>query len=273
MMTIKLLALDLDGTLFNSQKVVSAENKKALQAARDKGVKVVITTGRPLKAIGDLLEELDLISDEDYVITFNGGLVQKTNGVILDKSELTRSQLHRLYSTLKPLALPFDVLSDGTVYSIPNQGTHSLYPQANPKLKFVELETFDDIPKNIIYNKVVSVTEPAFLDKQILQVPKALYSDFEVFKSRDIILEMMPKGVHKAAGLQQLVKHLGLLPENVMAMGDEENDLSMLKWAGLGVAMANGVTIAKETADVVTTRTNDESGVAEAVEKYILKTY
>ena len=82
---------------------------------------------------------------------------------------------------------------------------------------------------------------------------------------------MMPKGVHKAAGLNQLVEHLGLSSKNVMAMGDEENDLSMLKWAGLGVAMANGVAIAKETADVVTSRTNEESGVAEAVEKYILQ--
>lgn len=103
-----------------------------------------------------------------------------------------------------------------------------------------------------------------------MQFPKELYNEFEIFKSRDIILEMMPKGVHKAAGLNQLIQHLNLLPENVMAMGDEENDLSMLKWAGLGVAMANGVAIAKETADAVTTRTNDESGVAEAVEKYIL---
>ena len=95
MTEIKLLALDLDGTLFDSQKVVSEENKQALRAARDKGVKVVITTGRPLKAVEDLLDELDLISDEDYIITFNGGLVQKTNGKILDKSQLTREQLRR----------------------------------------------------------------------------------------------------------------------------------------------------------------------------------
>ena len=94
MADIKLLALDLDGTLFNSQKVVSAENKKALRAARDKGIKVVITTGRPLKAISDLLEELDLISDEDYIITFNGGLVQKTNGDILDNIQRVVDVIH-----------------------------------------------------------------------------------------------------------------------------------------------------------------------------------
>lgn len=80
MADIKLLALDLDGTLFNSQKDVTRENKLALRAVRDMGVKVVITTGRPLKAISGLLEELDLISDEDYLITFNGGLVQRQMG-------------------------------------------------------------------------------------------------------------------------------------------------------------------------------------------------
>lgn len=76
MSDIKILALDLDGTLFTTDKKVSEENKVALKAAREKGIKVVITTGRPLKAIGNLLEDLELVSDEDYSITFNGGLVQ-----------------------------------------------------------------------------------------------------------------------------------------------------------------------------------------------------
>lgn len=75
MSDIKILALDLDGTLFTTDKKVSEENKVALKAAREKGIKVVITTGRPLKAIGNLLEDLELVSDEDYSITFNGGLV------------------------------------------------------------------------------------------------------------------------------------------------------------------------------------------------------
>ena len=194
-------------------------------------------------------------------------MVQKTNGEILNKSELTRSQLKLLYNHLEPLALPFDVISDGIVYSLACRGNESHYPKANPTLEFVTV----DIPENVIYNKVVSVTKPEFLDQQLLKLPKELHQHFEIFKSRDIIVEMMPKGVHKAAGLNQLVKHLGLSSENVMAMGDEENDLSMLKWAGLGVAMANGVAIAKEIADAVTSRTNDESGVAEAVKKYILE--
>ena len=80
----------------------------------------------------------------------------------------------------------------------------------------------------------------------------------------------MPKGIHKAAGLELLIKHLDVKQEEVMAMGDEENDLSMLEWAGWGVAMANGVPLTKEKADAVTRRTNDQSGVAEAIREYIL---
>ncbi|MBM7643638.1 Cof-type HAD-IIB family hydrolase [Streptococcus loxodontisalivarius] len=271
MTDIKILALDLDGTLFNGKKVVTDENKAALKAAREAGVKVVITTGRPLPAIGNLLEELDLISEEDYSITFNGGLVQRNTGQILDKSEMTRQNLADIYAVMEPLGLPIDILSDGIVYSLASQGNHSLYHTANPMLTFVEVDHFDDIPTDIVYNKVVIVTDAAFLDQQIEKLPADLYDQFEVFKSRDIILEIMPQGVHKAVGLDLLTKHLGLSAANVMAMGDEANDLSMLEWAGLGVAMANGTAEVKSKADAVTTKTNEESGVAEAIHRYILK--
>ena len=93
MSDIKILALDLDGTLFTTDKKVSEENKVALKAAREKGIKVVITTGRPLKAIGNLLEDLELVSDEDYSITFNGGLVQQNTGKILAKTAMTRQEV------------------------------------------------------------------------------------------------------------------------------------------------------------------------------------
>lgn len=270
MTEIKLLALDLDGTLFNTKKEVSLENKEALKAVREKGIKVVITTGRPLKAIEHLLEELDLLSKDNYLITFNGGLVQKTTGEILEKSALSRKQVETIQTEMEHLALPVDVLSDGIVYSISNQNNHSLYPIANPMLTFREIDGLPQLPLDTIYNKVVIVCDADFLDQQIEKIPTYFYEKFEVFKSRDIILEIMPKGVHKAVGLNLLIKHLAIDQSEVMAMGDEENDLSMLEWAGLGVAMANGVPIAKETADAVTKKTNDESGVAEAIKKYIL---
>ncbi|EGJ28023.1 Cof-type HAD-IIB family hydrolase [Streptococcus porcinus] len=270
-MTYKILALDLDGTLFNSEKTVSDANKAALASARELGVKVVITTGRPLAAIGSLLTELDLVNEDDYSITFNGGLVQKNTGQVLDKSSLTFDQVAFIYHELRTLGLPTDILSEGIVYSLPSQdGRKSQYHLANPLLEFVELDSLEDLPRDVIFNKIVTVTDADFLDAQLNRVKEETFANFESFKSRDIIFEVMPKGVHKAFGLQLLCQHLGIAAKEVMAVGDEANDLSMLEWAGLGVAMANGTSDAKQIANVVTSLTNDQSGVAEAVQKYIL---
>lgn len=259
MKDIKLLALDMDGTLFTTTKEITEENRRALRAAQELGVKVVITTGRPLQAIQTTIEELGLYTADHYSITFNGGLVQRNNGEILDKSALDFADLE----TLQPVG--------GTVYSIPSKGNKSQYHQANPMLTFVELESLEELPKDVVYNKVVTVTDEDFLNQQIPLIPSELFQQYELFKSREIIFEVMPKGVHKAFGLTLLTKHLGLSSKNVMAMGDEENDLTMIEWAGLGVAMANGSETVKAVADAVTLRTNDQSGVAEAIEKYILK--
>lgn len=271
MFNIKLLALDLDGTLFTTNKEVTTENRAALKQAEAKGVHVVITTGRPLAAIEHILEDLDLYDDKHYSVTFNGGLVQRNNGEILSKTELERQDLKAIYAVLEPLGLPMDVLSDGVVYSLASRGNHSQYHQANPALTFVKVSSFDDIPENLVYNKVVVVCEANFLDQQIQQLPRSLYEQYEVFKSRDIILEIMPQGVHKAQGLKVLADYLGIKQDQVMAMGDEENDLTMLEWAGYGIAMANAVPQVKAVAKAVTKNTNEASGVAEAIQEYILE--
>ncbi|KGR72288.1 Cof-type HAD-IIB family hydrolase [Streptococcus phocae subsp. salmonis] len=271
MTRVKLLALDLDGTLYSDDKVISFKNKEALIAARKQGVAIVITTGRPLRAIGDLLEELDLCHPDHYCITFNGGLVHQTTGEVLAKHALTFQEVQEIHCALDGVGLPTDILSDGCVYSLSSRdGRSSQYPLANPLLTFVNIESIDDLPRDIVYNKIVTVTSPDFLDQQLAQLPSALFASFEAFKSRDIIFEVMPKGVHKAAGLALLCQHLGIDARQVMAIGDEANDVSMLTWAGRGVAMANAVASAKAAADVVTQATNNQSGVAEAIQHYIV---
>lgn len=267
---IKLVALDLDNTLFDNEKKVSAENRKAISRASEAGVKVVITTGRPLKAIGDLLQELGLDHPLDYSITFNGGLIQRNDGHILAKKALTREEVSIIYKQLSSLDLPVDVLSGGTVYSIPSKTRSSLYPKANPLLNYKTIAHLDELPQDIIYNKVVAVTDANYLDQKIKCMPAMIFDDFEAFKSREIIFEVMPKNVHKAYGLEQLCQLLDIERQEVMAVGDEENDLTMIDWAGLGVAMCNAVDAVKNVANVVTTRDNNHSGVAEVIEKYVL---
>lgn len=267
-MSIKLIALDLDGTLLNSQKQISSANKKALKKASQAGVKVVITTGRPLPAVEGFLKELDLIGDDQYSLTFNGGLIQTNTGKIIDQIGFGMEEVVKLRQITQELDLPLDVICGGEVYVLPS-AIESLYPSLNNLLNFLPTP-FENLPKDIFFNKAVSAASAEYLDQRIPTIPVALYDQFEIFKSRDILLEWSPKGVHKASGLEKLIAHLGLTTEEVMTCGDEENDLSMIEWAGLGVCMANGSDKVKALANVVTPMTNDEDAVAWAVNKYVL---
>ncbi|MFN8649213.1 Cof-type HAD-IIB family hydrolase [Streptococcus sp.] len=267
-MSIKLIALDLDGTLLNAKKEISRANKEALQAAREQGVKVVITTGRPLPAVEPFLKELDLMREDEYSITFNGGLVQTNDGGILDEIGFGIDAVESIYQTTQALGLPLDVVHGGDVYVLP-ASVDSLYPTCNALLNYIPT-SFEDLPRHMEFNKAVSACEVDFLDQQIPKIPEDLHAQFEIFKSREILLEWSPKGVHKAEGLAQLLGHLGIEQAEVMACGDEENDLSMIDWAGLGVCMANGADTVKEVANVVTPMTNEEDAVAWAIHKYVL---
>ena len=266
---IKLIALDLDGTLLNSQKEIAERNKKALAAARDRGVKVVLTTGRPLKAMDFLLHELGLADQPDeYALTFNGGLIQRNNGEVLDQAVLTYGQVHDFYDLTESLGIPLDAIHGGTVYQIQSD-YESRYALVNPALEFEPVD-FADLSSQYAYNKCVSCYEPEILDQAFLKIPEEMKERFGIFKSRAEILEFCPKDADKAKGLEKLIAILGLDREEVMTLGDEDNDYSMIAWAGLGVAMGNASERVKSVAKVVAPMTNDEDAVAWAIEKYVL---
>ncbi|CJC98453.1 Cof family protein [Streptococcus pneumoniae] len=239
MADIKLIALDLDGTLLTTDKRLTDRTKETLKAARDRGIKVVLTTGRPLKAMDFFLHELGTDGQEDeYTITLK-------------------------------LSLPLDAISEGTVYQIQSD-QESLYAKFNPALTFVPVD-FEDLSNQMTYNKCVTAFAQEPLDAAIQKISPELFDQYEIFKSREMLLEWSPKNVHKATGLAKLISHLGINQSQVMACGDEANDLSMIEWAGLGVAMQNAVPEVKAAANVVTPMTNDEEAVAWAIEEYVLK--
>ncbi|GGE27447.1 Cof-type HAD-IIB family hydrolase [Streptococcus himalayensis] len=270
MADIRLIALDLDGTLLNSEKQISRKNLAALRAAQEKGVKIVLTTGRPLKAMEFFLTELGLANQADeYTITFNGGLVQRNTGEILDKTVFSQDDVARIFAETERLGLPLDAISEGTVYQIQSD-QESLYSTCNPTLQF-EKVAFADLSSQQTYNKCVTAYTPEIVDAGLQKISKDLFDQYEIFKSRDILLEWSPKNVHKANGLEKLIAHLGIDRSQVMACGDEANDLSMIEWAGLGVAMGNAVEEVKEVAKVITPMTNDQDAVAWAIKEYVLK--
>lgn len=266
---IKMIAIDLDGTLLNSKKEITPRNREVLAQAKAAGVKVVLCTGRPLRAIRPYLEELNLKEPGDYAITFNGGLVQKNDtGEIMDKSAMTLAQVRELIQLGKDLQLPIDVVSDEVVYSIPTSPDHlSIYGSLNPLLDCRPMAE-DQLTEEMLFNKAVVAYPQEYLDQQIAKIPDAIRDEFEVIKTREVLLEFMPKGVTKAYGCELLAQHLGITREEIMAIGDEENDLPMIAYAGIGVAMANAVPDVKAAADVIT-GSNEEDGVAEIVAQYL----
>ena len=270
MTNIKLIALDLDGTLLTSNKQISEENKLALAAARAKGIKIVLTTGRPLKAMDFFLHELDLADQADeYTITFNGGLVQRNTGEILDKTVLSYGDVHDMYDVAEKLRIPLDAIHEGYVYQIQSD-QESRYHIFNTSLNFISVD-FADLSSQLTYNKCVSAFDAELLDQALSQIPSEMKNKYGIFKSRDQILEWCPKTAHKANGLSKLITLLGIDRSQVMTFGDEENDLTMIEWAGVGVALQNATPAVKAVADIVTPLTNDEDGVAWAIKKYVLE--
>ncbi|WP_207696002.1 HAD superfamily hydrolase [Enterococcus sp. DIV0212c] len=268
---IKLVAIDLDGTLLDSKKEISIRNKEALAQAKAAGVKIVICTGRPLAAIGIYLDALNLRDNGDYSITFNGGLVQKNDtGEIIEKATMPLENVHDLFELASSLNVPLDILSDGLVLQLPTTKDYeSLYSQLNKLLTYESYE-LGQLTADRIYNKAVIAVDQTYLDEQIQKIPDPFYDRYEIIKTRSNLLEFMPKGITKAYGISLLARDLGIKQEEIMTIGDEENDLPMIEYAGLGVAMENAVPRVKDLADVITD-TNDNDGVAQAVEKFVLE--
>lgn len=269
-MSIKLIAIDLDGTLLNSQRQVSKRNKEAILKAKQQGVKVVLVTGRPLKGMLHILEECQLLEEGDLGLTYNGGLVQWTKtGETLRQITLDKDEAKDVYELSQALDLPCNFIDLDTVYEPPYPtGKPSQYPLV---MKALPLKPIDmtSLPEDFPINKIVMCWHQEELDEKIKLIPEDYHDKYTIMKSRSNLLEVLPKAVDKGKGLHLLSDLLAIDLEDMMAIGDQENDLAMVKEAGMGVAMANATDAVKAVAQVVT-RSNDDHGVAYAIEKYVL---
>lgn len=268
---IKLIALDLDGTLLDSEKHISEENKKAITLAKAKGVKIVLCSGRPLKGIQRYLEELDLMDEGDYSITYNGGLVQKNNtSEIVSEKTLSYDQIKDLYKLANDLNIPMNMLDLEYVYE-PDYpaGRDSLYPSLmSASLPFIK-KSIDDFTEDHRFNKVVYCISPDILDDAIAKIPADYTENYSMMKSRPLLYEVMNPQVNKGTGIDALCQILGITKEEVMACGDEENDFAMFEYAGTAVVMENARDEVKAYADFIT-KTNDEDGIAHAIYELVL---
>ncbi len=275
-MDIKLIAIDLDGTLLRSDRTLSEENRLAIKAAKEAGVKVVLCTGRPLRSMMHLLEEADLLDEEDIAITYNGGLIQKTkSGEILNEITFNRDECLDVYELGQYLNLPINFIDLDYVYEPAYPvGVESQYPATNryvPKenaLKFIDLD-IENLPNPFTINKIVVCRPSEEIDAAIPNIPEKYHEKYNIYKSQPFILEILPQHVDKGYSMRIIGEMLGLDKSQIMGIGDQENDLSLVENAGFGVAMDNAIDRVKEAADYIT-KSNNENGVAHAIYKFVL---
>lgn len=263
---IKMVALDLDGTLLSSEKKISARNERVLKTLSNQGIKIVLCTGRPINAIWPYIEQLGLTGKSDYTITFNGALViQNPDKEVLSKKGMSKRQLELLHDYCVEHDYPLDVLDFNAVYPITDL-KESIYRQSlNAKIEFIPTD-FDRLPDQD-YSKAVMAKNPELLDQAVTNLTPEMYKQYHIVRSQTHILEFLEAGMDKAVGLESLLGHFGWSFENLMTFGDAENDLGMLGAAKVGVVMDNGKDDIKAQGTDVTVN-NDQDGVAVFLEKY-----
>lgn len=287
MKEIKLLALDLDGTLLDRNGVASAENIEAIRAAEETGVLVTIATGRRFRDARPVALEVGLNAP---MLTHNGALIKAAESLETFSYELLKHE-----TTLEILRLGRDFGGDALVSSDPHGRGTLLYESLSgdnlPLRRYIEwakrlhgaeadeaVHMVEDLETVLVESEVIHITFSGKCTKMnklktelenglngAANVLSTVYPDLDF-----TLLDILPSGSSKAAGLEKLAAHHELDRDQVMAIGDNFNDLEMLEYAGTAVVMGNADSSLRQRKEFYTTEGNNESGVSSAIRNHIL---
>lgn len=266
----KLIALDMDGTLLDSRHEIPKRVKEAIAAAKAKGVTVALCTGRPLKGIRPQLEELGMNEKGNYSITYNGAFVQDnfTQQAVSHKT-MSASQILELLTLAKKAGSRSHFLDLERVYTVDLEVSDYTILDCYITKSHLNIVTPENIDPEKIYTKFMLVDHPEIIDGALTYLDDAFHEKYTVIRSQPFFLEIMNKDANKGTGVEILARTLGIKQEEVICVGDQENDRHMIEYAGLGVAMGNAVDSIKSIANHITA-TNNEAGVARVIEEFIL---
>lgn len=266
-----IIALDLDGTLTNSEKIITPRTFDALMKAQREGVRLVLAFGRPTFGIAALANQLQLADYGGYVLSYNGGrIIDWYEKTVIFSQVVDQKLVPILYDFAEKAQLPIVTYLPEAILASKNEGEYLAEEARINGMPVVVAQNFVEEAMQIAggSTKFLIPGEPELLIQLESEMKAALSEQMEVFRSAPFFLELPPKGIDKAQSLQRLLTHLGLERESLMAFGDGFNDLSMIQFAGQGVAMANAVDEVKSIANFVTT-SNEEDGIAHALEQLL----
>lgn len=267
-MKYKLMALDIDGTLTDSHKRITERTRKALIDLQKRWIKIALASGRPTPGVAPLVEELELKKYGGYLLSFNGAyILECSTGKIIFEEMLPHGAVKFIYPMAKTHHCGILTYENNEIITEMPENRYVQLEAAINKMKVKKVDSLEEyidfpVPKFLI------VQDGDYLAEVEKLMTAAIGANYSIYRSEPYFLEIMPRNIDKAYSLSFLTKSLHINRENIAACGDSYNDITMLQYAGLGIAMGNGRDIVRDTADFITL-SNDEEGIVYAVEKIL----
>lgn len=266
------IALDLDGTLTNHDKVVTPKTCEALLQAEAEGIVIILASGRPTYGIEPVAECLELDKRGGYILSYNGGnIVNAKTGEKLFAQFLPDEVIPILYRYAKEKN---HALLGYAGNEIITEMPDDQYVKEESRINKMNIRKVENLFEALEPHptKLLMTGDPADMLKAENELSEILGDRMDIFRSAPFFLELVPKGIDKAKSLLRLLSKINLTPADMIAFGDGYNDLSMLKLAGMGVAMQNAAPEVRAEADYITL-SNEEDGVAAALEHFCKKDF
>lgn len=276
---MKILCLDIDGTLFNSQKNISEKTKEGLINFQKQGNRIILASGRPTQGIMHIAYELEMEAYHGLLISYNGSQVYDLTSkeVVFNQAisiEDSKKVIHhcKQFDQLHIMVDYEDSFYVEDVYDcmIQKDGKPFNIIQYEAREGHMLLKEVWDLEDFVYFptNKILTTADPSYLQKHYQEISKPFKENLNSMFTADFYYEFTAKGIDKAKALSFIQEKYGLDSMDMIAFGDGQNDQTMLQFAGIGIAMENAVESLKEVADLIT-KSCDDDGIIYALEELL----
>ncbi|MBC2000655.1 Cof-type HAD-IIB family hydrolase [Listeria marthii] len=277
-MTTQAIILDIDGTLLNDEKKISTETKKALITAQQNGVKLILASGRPTTGMHLYAEQLEMEKYHGLLVSYNGAKVVdcQTKEELFNQA-LTVAEGKAVLEHMKNFEVK--VMIDKDDYMYVNDVFDCYVPYKGEEINIIQYESRggnfklcekDDLAAFLDYriSKILTAGDPAYMQENYQAMMAPFKDSLNCVFTADFYFEFTAQGIDKAKALDTVLTPMGISPENIIAFGDGHNDITMVEYAGTGIAMSNAVPELKAAASSITL-SNNEDGIAHVLNSLI----